>query len=36
MASTEVSGLLHDFRGALGTSELPGVITAFRLLHDLA
>jgi hypothetical protein len=36
MASTEVSGLLSDFCGTLGTSELSGVITAFRLLHDLA
>ena len=32
----EVSGLLHDFYGTRGTSELPGVIVAFRLLHNLA
>ena len=30
------AGPLHDFGGTRGTSELPGVIAAFRLLHDLA
>jgi hypothetical protein len=29
MVSTEVSGLLHGFRGTHGTSDLLGAITGF-------
>jgi hypothetical protein len=29
MMFTEVSSLLHDFRGTHGTSDLPGLITGF-------
>jgi hypothetical protein len=36
VVSAEVSSPLHVFVGTHGTSDLPGVIAAFRLLHDLA